>query len=367
VSLAEIIDLAGRTEIAESGGGHGQKGVDFQRAWAAMQILELEAQNRRDFLFLFECFQDVAEFDSSIEPTSVRLFQVKKKDRGEWSWTDLTGLSKRASSRKKFASSPVGKLCASLAAFKSIQTGGAFVSNAGCSVDLASGGTAATTSGCHLLLLPEALRQDLGDAIATLPNITSAPDLSTIDLVRVPLPPDAPETFLTGVAHNFLASRSPRHAGQASSFVMALIARLSALGRRTDRCSDFNQLKRERGYSRSDFLSDLEKLASIPDTVALMDDWINQLRDEGLPVSERTAIRLEALGISRRQLVSPTAPSALDQECSNWVQKERPSKLLLPWLERACAEIGRTTSGVTHTQIYARVIPSAIRTCADQT
>ncbi|EMM6647047.1 MULTISPECIES: dsDNA nuclease domain-containing protein [Gammaproteobacteria] len=90
---AEILLVANKPGLTETGGGHGAKGVDFQRWWAVLRMVEMEQANEPDFLLLFESVQDVTELDSVISPTRARVYQVKKKDRGEWSWSVLTGVS----------------------------------------------------------------------------------------------------------------------------------------------------------------------------------------------------------------------------------------------------------------------------------
>src|ERR1700727_1176194 len=85
-----ILTAANSTpEHFESGEGHGQKGVDFQRYWAIARLFELESSNASDYLLLFEAIQDIAEMNSEQSPSSMRVYQVKKKDRGEWSWSAL--------------------------------------------------------------------------------------------------------------------------------------------------------------------------------------------------------------------------------------------------------------------------------------
>jgi len=36
--IEEVLSVATRKDLAETGGGHNQKGVDFQRAWAIERI-----------------------------------------------------------------------------------------------------------------------------------------------------------------------------------------------------------------------------------------------------------------------------------------------------------------------------------------
>jgi len=88
---AELLSVANNPKYSESGGGHGAKGVDFSRIWAVFRMIELEKANEPDFLLLFESVQDVAELDSVTAPTRVKVYQVKKKDSGTWTWSVLTG------------------------------------------------------------------------------------------------------------------------------------------------------------------------------------------------------------------------------------------------------------------------------------
>lgn len=79
--LTEIFSLSQDPNLSETGGGHGQKGVDFQRYWAILRIFELKQSGTSDFLLLFESLQDVAEFDSEAAPSRVDIYQIKKKRR----------------------------------------------------------------------------------------------------------------------------------------------------------------------------------------------------------------------------------------------------------------------------------------------
>jgi len=92
--VGEVFQVATNKALTETGGGHGQKGVDFQRAWALSRMFEIEDSGATDFLFLFEAIQDVAVLDSPTKPTTIQIYQVKKKDRNEWEWSKLGSPSK---------------------------------------------------------------------------------------------------------------------------------------------------------------------------------------------------------------------------------------------------------------------------------
>jgi hypothetical protein len=148
-----VFDASLSPQVAESGGGHNQKGVDFQRYWSLSRTFELEVQGSPDYLLLFESVQDVVELDSETAPTSAKIYQVKKKDSGEWGWRELTALhsppalKKDGTPKKKrtpkksgpvptFEGSPIGKLALSVRALSQLTSTAHFISNAGCAVPL---------------------------------------------------------------------------------------------------------------------------------------------------------------------------------------------------------------------------------------
>src|SRR5665213_2656659 len=128
---AEIFAASKAPTISESGGSYGQKGVDFQRYWAISRIIELVSGGAPDFLILFESLQDVVEFDSSTNPTKAKVYQLKMKGTGEWSWHSLTALPLGKPRKRKgstelttpptFQQSPIGKLVATVAELSTIE------------------------------------------------------------------------------------------------------------------------------------------------------------------------------------------------------------------------------------------------------
>ncbi|MBK7955405.1 MAG: DUF4297 domain-containing protein [Candidatus Accumulibacter sp.] len=239
--MEEVFRVANCKNLAETGGGHNQKGVNFQRAWALARMFELEREGVDDFLFLFEAIQDVAELDSSLSPSSIRVYQVKKKDRGEWSWRELTKLLE-PSSKKSGAQSPsvikdsmIGKLYSAVVAFKELKSSGRFISNVGCDLPLQGQANAATSLACDLSRLEAGHLQLLSKGLETLHEAESLPPRpSLIHVEKVPIHPDSPSTHLRGIAVSFLSERSPKHAGQATALVDALLAAIGPLGAKTD-------------------------------------------------------------------------------------------------------------------------------------
>ena len=373
----EVFRVASRKDLAETGGGHNQKGVDFQRAWALSRMFELEESGTDDFLILFEAVQDVAELDSETAPSFVRVYQVKKKDRGEWEWSHLTRLPAPAKKRRpgkttdEIKDSPIGKLYSAVLAFKNMKSSGAFLSNTGCNLPLANGDNAATSVSCDLSQL-EAGHLDL--LKAGLESLHAAgtspvnPDL--IRVQKVPIHPDAPATHLQGVAVAFLNKRSPRHAGQAKSLVDALLAEVGPLGAKTDSCSNFDELRKQRGYSRGQFTSALGTIEQVPDLVALAETWLDQLVTEGaLNFMEVTSVRVAITAIYKRQVMGGDDPltTALASDCDAWLETNTPGQFLGPFFDGARSHLAPSHPSFRAAELTAHIALRAVRKCVDQT
>lgn len=376
-STEEVFRVASSNELMETGGGHNQKGVDFQRAWALYRMFELEESGADDFLILFESVQDVAELDSETTPSSIRIYQIKKKDRGEWEWSHLTRLPAPAKKRRpskttdEIKDSPIGKLYSAVVAFKELKSSGTFLSNTGCNLPLANGDNAATSMSCNLsqlevghLDLLEAGLQSLHEAEVSFAN----PALIRVE--KVPIHPDAPATHLQGVALAFLTKRSPRHAGQAKSLVDALLAEVGPLGAKTDSCSNFEELRRQRGYSRAQFTSALGTLEQIPDLVALAEAWLDQLVGEGaLNFMEATGVRVAMAAIYKRQVMGGDDPltSALASDCDAWLETNTPGPHLGAFFDKARSHLSPSHPSFRAAELTAHIALRAVKKCVDQT
>ena len=382
---AELLLVANNPKYSETGGGHGAKGVDFPRWWAVFRMMELEKANEPDYLLLFESVQDVAELDSATMPTRVKVYQVKKKDAGTWTWSVLTGtvapqdpsatpkkstkaavVPAKVQTFEKVPNSALGKLHLSLSAFNALPVEGVFLSNAGCDFPLASGGSAATTMPCSLADLGTDHVQLLNDAFASLSPGATLPDLARVKLQKVAIHPDNLTAPAIAAALELLNERCPEHAGQAKAFVDSLVMQLSPLTRRTDTCLTFEHLVKERGFSRSAFLDALAALETVPDRFALLDIWLKQLQTEGLDFMTITSVRIAAARAQQDRLIGGTAPSKeIDNFCDDWIATNPWTSNLRPSIEAALAALKVKFSGHRDYDLMARFVMRAITKCVD--
>jgi len=382
--VAELLSVANDPKYSESGGGHGAKGVDFARWWAVVRMVELEKANE-DFLLLFESVQDVAELDSATSPTRAKVYQVKKKDAGTWTWSVLTGTvapkdpsatpkkttrtragKPRARDFKKVPHSALGKLQLSLNAFTALPVEGVFISNAGCDFPLARGGSAATTLPCTLADLAADHVQLLTDALASLSTGGPAPDLTRMKLQKVAIHPDDLNAPAIAAALELLGERSPSHAGQARAFVESLVMKISPLTRGTDVCQSFEELVKERGFSRSAFVGALAALETVPDRSALLNDFLGQLQAEGLDFMTISSIRVAATRAQQDRLIGGTTLSReIDQFSDVWLAANPPTPKLRPYIEAALSALKGQFSESRDNDLTARFVMRAITKCVD--
>ncbi|MCA8336934.1 dsDNA nuclease domain-containing protein [Burkholderia multivorans] len=385
---AELLSVANNPKYSESGGGHGAKGVDFSRIWAVFRMMELEKAGEPDFLLLFESVQDVAELDSVTAPTRLKVYQVKKKDSGTWTWSVLTGTVepkapaaqsmkaamanaappklRRPSDFKKVPESVLGKLHLSLNAFTALPVEGVFLSNQGCDFPLKAGGSTATVMACSLADLATEHVQLLTDAFASLSPGGPPPDLTRMKLQKVAIHPDNLNAPAIEAALDLLNERSPGHAGQARAFVESLLMKISPLTRRTDTCMSFNELVKERGFSKSSFVAALAALETVPDRNALFNDWLSQLKAEGVDFITISSVRVAATRAQQERLAGGTDVSRqIDDFSDAWIAANPPTSKLRPFVEAALAELKVQFSGHRDHDLIARFVMRAITKCVD--
>ncbi|MET3552639.1 dsDNA nuclease domain-containing protein [Burkholderia sp. 567] len=372
--FTEIFSLSQNPALMEVGGGHGQKGVDFQRYWAILRIFELKEGGTSDFLLLFESIQDVAEFDSETSPSRVDIYQIKKKDGGEWSFNDLTGILKPDGRKKKVAptlskveKSPVGKLYKAGLAIQQLDANAHFVSNAGCDLPLAKSGTASSLLKCLASELDMSHASSLAEGLALLHATPGeVPDLKRLVLRKTTLHPDNPHLLALGAAAAYLSKHLPTSAGQAKAFVDALFVQLSALGRQTEPVTSFGELRRQRGYSMAELDAALADLKGVPDLKSHLDSVLDGLSLEGLAPLKRISVNI---GVTKyfSALVSGTWGAdelALIDECAKAAPSLMGSAPLFPALEAETARIAAMYTAFKETEVFAYLLIQVTKNAA---
>lgn len=358
----------------ERGGGYGQKGVDFQRYWAISRIIELVDSNEPDFLILFESLQDIVEFDHPASPTRAKIYQLKMKDTGVWTWKSLTALPAKTRKQKnsnerttplEFEKSPIGKLAVTLSELSVLQREGVFVSNLGCSAALEKGSTAGTLKLCKLSELSQDLREQI---IPELQKLRSPVPIETLHLHKTDLSVEDPDTHVMGKINNYLSVAAPRHCGQSKSFTDSLFATLSKRGRRTDPPGDFAELVATRGYSKSDFMNAVDALRNTPDRQALLDTWLEYLKDEKMPLVEITKLQIRLTQILERHLqTGGEEESPLSEAARRWVESNLLNGSTLDFVQKGAAVLSQQFQTISTDVLQAQIVWEGVNQCLSQT
>lgn len=384
----EIFEISSDNDLSEVGGGHGQKGIEFQKYWAIISMIDLYAEGE-DFLILFETLQDIAILNSSDAPTEVCVYQVKKKDRGEWTWNRLTSLTepedvtKSAKKQKddskkvpkppksvfEIKNSPIGKLYATICAIKSLKRSGKFISNAGVGLSLADGSEAATFTSCQLSDLESKYLDLLNKGLQQFHPSDETPNLSDITIEKVSIPVDDPQTYTLGKITKYLINQSPRHASQAQSFLSALLTTISPLGAKTDKCISFDELRKQRGYNKLQFASALSNLEALPDFLDVLKIWRDKLGSEGMDYMALTNITIEATKFYTHQLTGNFGSAEADiiNQCEDFLKvTPPPSGSLMPFFENAYINLSTKFPKISKGKLQAIFALKAIEHAASR-
>ena len=115
----------------EKGGETGFERYDYQALWGLALIFEQHGGGD-DYAIAFEFHDDILVMDSASEPTSVRFYQVKTKNKGHWTLGDLTKQRPKKDSPSERLPSFLGNLYANYIAFPDETASLNFVSNVPC-------------------------------------------------------------------------------------------------------------------------------------------------------------------------------------------------------------------------------------------
>lgn len=122
-----LLDQIVQVRPREVSGSRSSNRSDYQKSWAFCLLLKLH-RTEQDYLILFDYHDDVVVLDSAENPTSIDFYQVKTKEKGNWTVTRLLKREKGANDEP--LTSIVGKMYANKIAFPAAAKSLNFISNA---------------------------------------------------------------------------------------------------------------------------------------------------------------------------------------------------------------------------------------------
>lgn len=144
---------------------------------------------------------------------------------------------------------------------------------------------------------------------------------------------------------------------------------ISPLGRKTDKCATLEDLIKERGFSYAEFKSALGDLETVPDRLALLENWLTRLVNEGMDLMTITAIKIAASKMFRRQLFdgSTIRDNALADAAEKWVAENPATAQLLAYLEAAVQALKPDFTDYRKAELFAQIMLKGIESCEAQT
>ncbi len=329
----ELCQVEADDDLHEFGGGHGNKGNDFARFWLINEMLALTEASVKDYLFILEYVQDIACVDEPASPSTITLYQLKKKENSVWDLSSLAGLT--AKNKQVKTDSPLAKLLKSVLCFKTLAASAEFVSNTHFKVELAAGGTALSMDYVSLSELTEGRQAHFRDSAAATHSISAADvPLHKVGLRYAPIEVNDMRVHVIGTAHGVLKKLSAAHAAQADSFVDALFAKLATASRNTSKCKSWDELISKRGYSRKQFSEALAALQLLPDQQKRREDVLieisqalgwhtrDQMRAE-VALTELERLKLSGGELTISEIDWPTLKAISDtSESQSWSTAE---------------------------------------------
>lgn len=267
-TVSEIEHIENNDALHDFGAVQASRGSDFHHFWIISRLIELEEQKAADYVLLCEYVEDLAELDSSETPTSIRLYQLKKKESGNWQAHNLTGQTLRNKTPK--LGSPILKLFKNVRSFKQLKASGVFMTNGSFQVSLNNGGSSLHVPKIGMHDLDPSYAGALKSLIAAAERVDEDQvDLSAVELHRTTLAIGDIENHVKGLMLDHLSRAAPDHAAQATSLVESLYVRIKRMARRTEKSPDWHDLVDKRGFRRAAYVDAVQSLQALPDKVAI--------------------------------------------------------------------------------------------------
>ena len=314
-------------DVREAGGEHVNEGVDFARYWAVSALVGLELAGESDYVFLFEYLQDVAILNSACNPTQAVLYQVKKKERGGWSRSDLckkevaqlpvegakSNGGKRKKRRKLGAASPIGKLYLCVDRLSPhVTTSGVFLSNAPLSLKLANGALIPSYSKTSL---SELLQEDLlhiEKSIASELGVRCPlPTCKALLLEQTKVAPAAMRETIRGIVAEYLLRQFPAVPNVSGQLVERLVDSFSRRSGPQPLMRNLAEIVAQKGFTRFDFTEVVKEASCARAFETRLDRIFACLVSEGFPSRLLTKIQDSAVQIQTQLVREPATKESL--------------------------------------------------------
>lgn len=174
----------------------------YQANVGILKLIEL-METGQAFCLVFDYFDDLAVLDHAEKPQTIRLYQIKTKDTGEWSMASLCKFAGKTKPR-----SFIARMYAHAETFGAFLGETGFVGNAPYTIDLIAGGK--STGAHHRIVASDMHADEQTKAVAAVvkeyPGAAAAGWMPKLVLIRAPLGVHNHEPTIKGLLNDYFVS-----------------------------------------------------------------------------------------------------------------------------------------------------------------
>lgn len=265
----------------------------YQRTWALCHVMELHASGQ-DYVVIFDHHEDVSVLDSEDAPKSIKGYQIKTKDSGNFTLQAMLKREPGAGQPPTSLPSILGRLYDLKVRFPEDAKLLAVISNASFSLRLSSDGKKhPDLESVKFEELHEADQKLICDALKSEHGIAGAIALNGIlEFTKSDIPLRGHDTHAKGKLAEFLQQLFPERKFSIIPLYRALDSEVAVRNNNHDQNLSFEDLVRRKALSRRRFIEVLQQ-AGVSHVRVELQEVVQRLNSEGCPFATVADLRRE--------------------------------------------------------------------------
>lgn len=275
----------------EDSGPKTAKRFDFQKNWALCKLLECHKAGE-PYLIVFDYHDDILLLDSESSPKKIRFYQVKTKDNGHWTLTEILKQKKGKDGTRLW--SPFAKLYHNKIRFEGETESLNFVSNARFSLRLKDESPSLTKTSISVTEISEEDRAKLRKQLKSEHSLLKDPSFEAITFfIATDLSLSDHEAHTKGKLNEFLDSLYKERKFQLSTIYRTLFDEVRRKNNHDIKPKTFQELIEKKSIGKSTFDSMLGDLGLASDFDEAWSLFQGRLHSEHYPLTSMVKIKQE--------------------------------------------------------------------------
>lgn len=320
MSTADLSSLMTKIAPRERSGSQTAARYDFQANFGIMKVVDLR-EAKQDFRIIFDIFDDIMVLDSAAAPTQARFYQLKSKDPGDWTISDIC--------KKIGATVPrsiISRLYAHVVSFAAAVEETGLVSNAPYRVKLLDG---TTSSGAHHRIAGTELHADETSKLTTAVEDDVSPAdvpawLPKLALIRTTLGVHGQDLVVIGRLQQHLEQSEGAGTVKTSALYQTLHASIVQRTTFSQEGIDHSELLSRKSLTRDEVEDLLARACGR--SRSIVEDWEiirADLIQSGQGSVAQIKIKTAAIGYSRDRNSGRAHAGRLSAFATDWMEKNK--------------------------------------------